>query len=187
MGDDEQGITNATQRVVNTYLQVQSRDFTPPQWFLVKPSNISAPRTHVLLSPYEAPSPATGDGASEVIGMVPRYDGPQFTLSKLKERRNLVNETDADAVLVEGPLVEQRNLLMVEAVILSTLKLLTYHWGNLQMRVHLGTFVMTKYRMPKNDQYPLEQLEEIFTEHNMEEGQMEAYVTKEYVNDLYGW
>lgn len=179
MGDDEHEIANAEKRVVNTYLQVQSRDFPELHWFLVKPSNPSATRTHVRLHPYPGPSSVTGNKAPKDVGMTPKYEGSQFTQSTLWKRRYSIDETDLEAILAEGPHVERRNLLMVEAVTLSTLQLLTHYRGNLQMRARLGTFVMTKYRRPENGQFPLQQFEDLFTEHNTEEGQTEAHVTKE--------
>ncbi|KAJ9647904.1 hypothetical protein H2199_001680 [Coniosporium tulheliwenetii] len=185
LGENEEQVHSALQRLKVTCDQVLARNFEPAKIVFLMPLKDMA--CEIQLLPYGGPKVAGRYLNPEPIGRFPvirRRDteskrGKASRGSKSNSEASVLSSSSGSAPSLEDP--QQDRIIIIgrlEEEVAWALQELRHFRGNLQLRVKLGTPVLTKYPKPKNknDQYiySVSEFAEI-----IENPEVESFVTQE--------
>jgi hypothetical protein len=138
-------VQSALQRIRVACFQLAARSINPVRTYLVHWRTSKVP-THVYLEQHQSlrviEPPSAGERPSAVA---PRGDGVLDDAQAIKQA--MTNSTMS---------VER-----VRATLANAIQKLHYYKGNMKLRVHLGTFLMSQYEMPKDEIYLLAEYEDM--------------------------
>lgn len=144
MGDGV-NVKQALLRMRKVCFQVAARQLPSVRSYFLHLQDDCIP-SHVSLAPYvhTKKAQATGDDSIEV-GQSPRGEG---TVEDEETRRALILQSSS------GTKHAKRRLM-------TTLQRLHYYCGHLGMRVRLGRFIATQYRLPQDGMYSIEDFQDM--------------------------
>ncbi|KAF2094815.1 hypothetical protein NA57DRAFT_79985 [Rhizodiscina lignyota] len=192
LSNNRNRMLNALERLGGIIDQQDARQLSRPRWYLVRPCDATQLRKLVKLEKYKGPKPgqlgqqnpstSVAHQAPVAISAVPLLHGPILSPDEREEREKLIERVKPGTVVIGGAGVESLNIESIEAVAMTTLKILTHYRGHLQMRASLGKFGLTNF--PKEDdkpklEYELNSFEDLLYSANGEENPMAGHVTKE--------
>jgi hypothetical protein len=181
---------SAVQRLQNIERQIISRRLERHLYFLVKPVPLPLDYSaHTISHNDYAKLGYLGDkhGEEESAGIIMTMEpaqssrDPEF-LNKTAEATWSIDEIDSSGAVWLGACYASRlNMQYLDLWLTSMLDHLAYFNGSLKMRAQLGTCVFTKYKRAENAEYSLAAFEDLLLERNVQENELEAYATTEYV------
>ncbi|KAF1989502.1 hypothetical protein K402DRAFT_402127 [Aulographum hederae CBS 113979] len=166
-------VDKACQRVQNIQKQIKSRTFDHQTWYLIKSSKQDALREKIALLPFTSstseyePDQKKEKEAVKRVTLV--FNGNKLNDTHFMERNYMIHGAEAGTTYAGDGRAASNNINTMLGVALPTLRILQNYRGPLQMRAHIGTFVLKNYRVSEENQYSLAQLEEMFNEGNIDE------------------
>ncbi|KXT13608.1 hypothetical protein AC579_9771 [Pseudocercospora musae] len=166
MGNEKQ-VKRALVRLRKSCFQLTARSINPARTYLVRWLNGVGIPTHVYLEPYPLPAVlASADAVDDTPSMSPRAEGHEESMHKIELNRHL----------------SKMNTERVRVTLCNALRKIHFYQGHITIRVRLGTFLVSRYRMPKGavDENPQDVLYELKEYEDMtKESQFFGRVTEE--------
>ncbi|KAF7191296.1 hypothetical protein HII31_07319 [Pseudocercospora fuligena] len=164
---DEKKVKRALERLRKSCFQLTARSINPARTYLVRWLHGANIPTHVYLEPYPLPAVLTSsDAVDETPSMSPRAEGLEESMHKIELNRHL----------------SKMNTERVRVTLGNALRKIHFYQGHITIRVRLGTFLLSSYRMPEGavDENPQDVLYELKEYEDMtKESQFYGRVTEE--------
>ncbi|OQO04834.1 hypothetical protein B0A48_07851 [Cryoendolithus antarcticus] len=136
----QSGVTKAVVLLRNVCFQIAARQLDSTRRYLLHNADDSQHFTAVALKQYTHPHMPGDDADRDKTGQSPRGE-------------DLV-ETDGKLLPTDGS--SHRNALLLKAIVVHQLSRLHFYRGHLDLRIRLGRFLMTQYKMPVDGSYSFE-------------------------------
>ncbi|KXT01537.1 hypothetical protein AC578_4548 [Pseudocercospora eumusae] len=165
----EKKVKRALMRLRKSCFQLTARSINPARTYLVRWLNGANIPTHVYLEPYPLPAVLASSDVDTVDGtpsMSPRAEGFEESRPKIESNRHL----------------SKMNTERVRVTLGNALRKIHFYQGHITLRIRLGTFLLSSYRMPEDavDENPQDVLYELKEYQDMtEESQFFGRVTEE--------
>ncbi len=153
----------------HTYCQILAREFASfgTRRYIIKMPGRTSACLEVQLQPYVETRIRRSTEPQKEAGFTPRLAGPVVDNEQLEKLRS------------SAWTKQSANKYRLLKTLLDTLRKLRFYRGTLQMRAHLGTFVLTSYRNVKDNTYEFGEFVDMMKQH-----QVRGHVTEEYADSV---
>ncbi|EME89218.1 uncharacterized protein MYCFIDRAFT_193188 [Pseudocercospora fijiensis CIRAD86] len=131
----ERKVKQALLRLRKSCFQLTARSVNPARTYLVRWLDGAEIPTHVYLEPYPPPAVLTSsDAVDDTPSMSPRGEGFEESMHKIGLNRHL----------------SKMNTERVRVTLGNALRKIHFYQGHITLRVRLGTFLLSSFRMPED-------------------------------------